>query len=232
MIITLLNQKDKAWPYFLKFCRKSQPYKAFSCGSPSLRDKMIKNYFEDFRDTCDIYEVSNENGVMIFLFLSEELHFYRIRFSFGLSDKFKTSELIEGFHAAMDSLGPKYFVSEVRRTKKLESYKKWIDRHDNRCIILNNEDQTMLWSSSKYMKGKMTVVGTNGATEKLLGKEAEYGKVLEIDKSLNVSTLTIGSEKYLFDAKKVSFFEKSAMIEGFVSNDINLVGKLTLEFKP
>jgi hypothetical protein len=131
------------------------------------------------------------------------------------------------------NINGKYFASEIRRTFKVDFYKKWIDRYDKRAIILNNKDQTVLWYNTEKMKKQLKVVGTNDLSKHLQDKIVDYDIInVESGKNVCVTQISIDEQKYLFDGKRVSLREGKCLIEGMISDDKTFVANITLEFKP
>lgn len=231
MIIKQLIHKEEAWLDFLNFCLKSKPYKAFCSGSRIMRINAIKKYFNQFCKDCDIYYCDNVS----YVFIKEETYYNHIQFLFG-NDCRSSLRKIKAFHNILDYVykkNKKYFKSEIRRTFKVNFYKKWIDRYDKRAIILNNKDETVLWYNQEKMNKTLKVVGTNDLSSHLQDKTATY-EIISVEAGSNpcVSQLIIDDKAYLFDGKRVTFHEDNCLIEGMISDDKSFVAAIALEFQP
>lgn len=234
MTIKHLINKEEAWEDFYNFCSKSKPYASFCNGSKLLRDSMIRSCFCDFIEICEIYFIEDDEGKIGYCFVSEKQNYNHIVFLFGIKKSSSFLKMIQGLHKILEKIqekNNKYFVSEIRRSFKVNIYKKWIEKYEKRAIILNNEDETVLWYNSEDMKGKLTIIGANDVTKYLLNQEAYY-ESLFIDKSVSISQLKINDQTFLFDAKNVEFLEDSAIINGMISDDSGFAGNVTLLFKP
>lgn len=231
MIIKQLINKEEAWDDFFNFCLRSKPYKAFCSGSRNMRVGAIKRHFNQFCQSCNIYQCDDIG----YVFIEECSTYNHIQFLFS-NNRGSNSTKIKAFHAILDHIhqkNGKYFKSEIRRTFKANFYKKWIDRYDKRAIIFNNKDETVLWYNKGKMKKELKVVGTNSASSHLQDKIVEYD-IINVESGLNacVTQITIDQQKYLLDAKRISLREGSCLIEGMISDDKTFVAKITLEFKP
>jgi hypothetical protein len=231
MIIKQLIYKSEAWEDFRNFCLKSKPYKAFSIGSRHMRINSVKRYFDQFCQDCDIYYCEN----MGYVFLKECKVYNHIQFLFSSQIK-SNSAAIEAFHSILDYVhqkNGKYFKSEIRRVFKVNSYKKWIDRYDKRAIILNNEDETVLWYNKEKMEKTLKVIGTNNASQHLQDKIVKY-EIINVESGINacVTQVSIDDQKYLFDCKRISLREGKGIIQGMISDDKTFVANIVLEFNP
>ena len=63
MKITHLTQKEEVWPHFHNFCISSKPYDFCIRGSRSLRQRKIKEIFEEF-STREIYKAEEIDKVI------------------------------------------------------------------------------------------------------------------------------------------------------------------------
>jgi len=230
MIIKQLINKEEAWPDFLDFCLRSKPYKAFCSGSRNMRVNAVKRYFDAFCADCDVYSCGAG-----YVFSKEEQYYNHIEFLFG-QPFYSSHKKVEAFHKIMDhiySINKKYFKSEIRRTFKVNFYKKWIDRYDKRAIILNNKDETVLWYNQEKMNKTLKVVGTNDVSSHLQDKTATY-EIISVEAGSNpcVSQLIIDDKAYLFDGKRVTLHEDHCLIEGMISDDSSFVASIALEFQP
>lgn len=231
MIIKQLISKQEAWDDFLNFCLRSKPYEAFRSGSRIMRINAVRRYFEQFCSDCDIYRC-NDIG---YVFLNEREVHNHIQFLF--SNRHRSNlDKIKGFHAILDHVylkNGKYFKSEIRRTFKVDFYKKWIDRYDKRAIIFDDKDQTVLWYNEEKMKKDLKVVGTNATVSHLQDKIVEYDIInIESGSNVCVTQVTIDGKKYLFDGKRISLREGKCLIQGMISDDKTFVANIALEFQP
>lgn len=229
--IKLLTDPQDVKPHFLEFCRKSKPYRCFCVGSPRFQNKVIENYFTSFWEECDVYKLSRQEKTIGFVFLRKEEHYFHVDFIFGLTKNSNPAEMISALHEFMDSFPEKYFVSEIRRKNKVESYKKWIDRHDKRCIMINNDDQTILW---KKMNGQLKVVGTNTATSHLNGKLFKFKDSFVFSKSDSVNKLVDDSGEILnLEVTSITYGENVLVVMGFLTDEKQTyAGNVALEFRP
>ena len=229
MIIKQLINKSEAWEDFKNFCLRSKPYKAFCIGSRHMREQSIKRCFDQFCEGCEVYECEN-----VYVFTVEQRFYNHIQFLFG-GDKDTNLSKIKKFYLIMDNIrskNGKYFKSEIRRTFKVDFYKKWIDRYDKRAIILNNEDQTVLWYNCIKMK-TLKIVATNKVSRHLQDKIVSYDKLdVECGSSPCISYLKIEEDMYIFDAKTVEYNGDHSLISGLISDDKSFVAAITLEFRP
>jgi transcription elongation factor Elf1 len=131
------------------------------------------------------------------------------------------------------NINGKYFASEIRRTFKVDFYKKWIDRYDKRAIIFNDKGQTVLWYNKTKMNKYLKVVGTNESSRHLQDKTVEYD-IINVESGINacVTQITIDDKKYLFDGKRISLREGKCIIQGMISDNKKFVANISLEFKP
>ena len=234
MKITHLSETDEIWPFFYDFCIKSKPYDFCCIPSKKIRDKKIKNSFEDYSGSI-VYKAEYDGKVMGFVFLQEEDCCLDVNFIFGVRKNFTSPKLITAAHAIFDDalikFDKKYLKSQVRRTFKIESYIKWVDRYDKRAIILTDDKKTIVWTKSNHMSVIFKVVGANKATEHLMGKTSEMGVVRKGPRTV-VRELFFDDKKYLLDEKSVDFLTDRVLIHGFLSDDKKNVGKIALEFQP
>lgn len=231
MIIKQLINKEESWDDFFNFCLKSKPYAAFCSGSRSMRTHAIRRHFDEFCKYCDVYSC----GDIGYVFTKELTHHNHIQFLFGNGSKPSLMK-VRAFHDIMDNIrskNGKYFASEIRRTFKVDFYKKWIDRYDKRAIILNNKDQTVLWYNEIKMNKDLKVVGTNDSSSHLQDKIVQYD-IISVESGINacVTQITIDDQKYFFDGKRVSLREGKCLIEGMISDDKSFAANIALEFKP
>ena len=231
MIIKQLIDKEELWEDFLNFCLKSKPYKAFCSGSRTMRINAVRRHFDGFCEQCDVYSC----GDSVYVFTQELPQYNHIQFLFGNFSK-SSSAKIKGFHAIMDHIrnaNGKYFASEIRRTFKVDFYKKWIDRYDKRAIIFNNKDGTVLWYNEEKMEKTLKVIGTNKVSQHLQDKIVKYD-IINVESGINVcvTQISIEEQKYLFDGKRVSLRDGKCIIEGMISDDKSFVANIVLEFTP
>lgn len=230
MEITLIKNKEEVWEDFYQYCKKSKPYKRIELGSPTRQEAGIRQLFDYFCKSTDVYLFSGQEKLG-YAFITTTRFCYHISFVFGVAG-LKFSKMMEGFHKCLDSVNEsKYFTSEIRRTYKNKIYKKWLDRYETRAIILNNEDETVLWYNSEEMKGKLQVIGTNEVFKHLLGETVYYDSIVS-SKTTDIATLQFDGQEYLLDVKEVKFEEDQAVIKGMISNNKDSVARITLLFKP
>tara|TARA_R100000908_G_scaffold29011_1_gene13183 strand:+ start:82 stop:792 length:711 start_codon:yes stop_codon:yes gene_type:complete len=234
MKITHLKDTSEVWPFFYDFCIRSKPYDFCSLPSRQLRDKKIKSSF-NFYSTKIVYKAESNGKVMGFVFLEEETNCLDVNFIFGVRKNFTSPKLISAAHAIFDDalvkFNKNYLKSQVRRTFKVKSYIKWVDRYDKRAIILTDDKNTIVWSKSNHMSVIFKVVGANKATEHLMGKTSEMGFVRKGPRTV-VRELFFDDKKYLLDEKSVDFLTDRVLIHGFLSDDKTTAGKIALEFQP
>lgn len=231
MIIKQLINKEDLWEAFLTFCLKSKPYKVFCCGSRIMRIDAARRIFDNFCKDSNVYACDDTS----YVFNIELSDYNCIQFAFANASK-SNSQKVKAFHAIMDhirSVNGKYFVSENRRTFKVDFYKKWLDRYDKRVIIFNNKDETILWHNEEKMKKQLKVVGTNDASQHLQDKIVKY-EIINVESGINacVTQISIDDEKYLFDCKRISLREGKGIIQGMISDDKTFVANIVLEFDP
>lgn len=230
MEITLIKEKEEVWEDFYQYCKKSKPYRKTQVGSRTTQEAIIRRLFNDFCKFADIYLFSDEERLG-YAFITTTRFCHHVDFVFGVAG-LKFSKMIKGFHKCLDFVNEsKYFTSEIRRTYKSKIYKKWLDRYETRAIILNNEDETVLWYNSEEMKGKLQVVGANEMFKHLLGETVYYDSIVS-SKTTDIATLEFDGQEYLLDVKEVKFEENQAVIKGMISNNKDSVGRVTLLFKP
>jgi len=230
----LINQED-AWIDFKDFCFKSKPFNAFCLGSRTMREQSIRKYFNNFCSECQIYTAEDNGDNILYIFNKECDNFNMIQFIFSKRPRY-LKKTFEAAYAIMDHIrtdNNKYFASAIRRTFKVDSYKKWIDRYDKRAIILNNEDETVLWYNKEKMEKTLKVVGTNNASQHLQDKIVKY-EIINVESGINacVTQVSIDDQKYLFDCKRISLREGKGIIQGMISDDKTFVANIVLEFNP
>ena len=172
---------------------------------------------------------------MGFVFLEEQEHCLDVNFLFGVRKNFTSPRLISAAHVifedALKKCNKNYLKSQIRRTFKGESYKKWIDRYDKNAIIFNDRENTVVWCKSEKMSVIFKVVGTNKTTEHLMGKEASLGYTRKGPRHV-VRELFFEDQRYILDEKSIDFLPDCVLIHGLLSDDKENVGRVALEFKP
>ena len=235
MKITHLKEPEDAWPYFYDFCIKSKPYDFCKLPSRHLREREIRRAFEDF-SSCEIYSSKENDKTVGFVFLCVEEDCLDVSFLFGVRKNFTSVKLINAAHAIFDTAlrghNKNYLKSQIRRTYKVESYKKWIERYDKRAIIFNDPQNTVVWCKSNRMSAKFKVVGTNKITEHLRDREAVLGMGCKQPPHTKLRELLFGEDVYLLDEKSVDFFPDRVLIHGILSDNKENVGRVALEFIP
>ena len=234
MKITQLKETSEAWEHFYDFCVKSKPYDFCSIKSKTLRDCKIKNSFDEF-SSYDVYKAQEANTLIGFCFLKEEEFCFDVAFIFGIWRSVRSSKLIEAthaiFHEALSKSNKKYLKSEIRRTFKVDPYKKWIEKYDKTAIIFNDDNNTVVWCNRNVMTVKFKVVGTNKTTEYLMEKELLLGKTQKIPHGL-MREFNDGEKTYLVDEKGVDFLSESVLLHGVISDNEKNVGNISLQFIP
>ena len=234
MKITHPTQKEEVWPHFHNFCISSKPYDFCIRGSRSLRQRKIKEIFEEF-STREIYKAEENDKVIGFVFLEIEEHCLDVNFLFGVRKNFTSKKLIKAAHVIFDlalkNHNKNYLKSEIRRTYKIDSYKKWIERYDARAIIFNDHRNRVVWCNTEGMSAKFEVVGVNGATEHLMGKEGVLRNTHQEHGSL-LREIIFNDEVHLLDEKSVDFLPSCVLIHGYVSDNKKNVGRIALKFIP
>ena len=234
MKITQVKDPTEVWAHFYKFCVKSKPYDFCSIRSKALRDRKIKNIFEEFC-SYQIYKASEGDTLVGFCFIKEEEFCLDVAFIFGIWRSVRSSKLIKATHAifkeALYITGKKYLKSEIRRTFKVKPYKKWIEKYDKTAIIFNDDNNTVVWCNKNIMTVKFKVVGTNKVTEYLMGKELFLGKTQKIPHGL-IREFSDGEKTYLVDEKGVDFMSETVLLHGLISDNENNVGNISLQFIP
>lgn len=234
MKITHLTQKEEVWPHFHNFCISSKPYDFCMRGSRSLRQRKIKEIFEEF-STREIYKAEENDKVIGFVFLEIEEHCLDVNFIFGVRKNFTSKKLIKATHAIFDlalkNHNKNYLKSEIRRTYKIDSYKKWIERYDRRAIIFNDHKNSVVWCNTEGMSAKFEVVGVNGATEHLMGKEGVLRNTHQEHGSL-LREIILNDEVHLLDEKSVDFLPSCVLIHGYLSDNKKKAGRIVLKFIP
>jgi transcription elongation factor Elf1 len=231
MIIKQLINKGDIWEDFLNFCLRSKPYLDFCCGSRIMRINAARRIFNSFCESSDVYACDDTS----YIFNIELADYNCIQFAFTNHSK-SNSQKVKAFHGIMDhirNINGKYFVSENRRTFKVDFYKKWLDRYDKRVIIVNNKDESILWYNKEKMEKTLKVVGTNDVSQHLQDKIVKYD-IINVESGINacVTQISIDDEKYLFDCKRISLREDKALIQGMISDDKTFVANIVLEFNP
>tara|TARA_R110002020_G_scaffold126312_5_gene284045 strand:+ start:200 stop:928 length:729 start_codon:yes stop_codon:yes gene_type:complete len=234
--ITHLIEKEEAWPYFENFCISSKPYDFCVVGSPSLRQRKIKRIFNHL-SRCEIYKAEEDNKIIGFVFLEKEEYCLDVNFLFGVRRNFTSQKLIKAAHAIFDvalkDLNKNYLKSEIRRTYKIDSYKKWIERYDKRAIIFNDDNNTVVWCNIEDMSVKFEIVGVNPATEHLMGKEAVLGITHKNPHNPSIlREIIVDDDSYLFDEKAVDFLSDSVLVHGYLSDNEKKAGRIALKFIP
>ncbi len=237
MKITHLTETEEAWPYFYDFCIQSKPYDFCNLPSRHLRDHEIRRAFEDFK-TCEIYTSNHDGKTVGFAFLYVEDDCIDVSFLFGVRRNFTSIKLIEATHAAFDMAlkdhNKNYLKSQIRRNFKFKSFKKWIERYDKRAIIFNDDDNTVVWCNKEYMTKdlRFKVVGANKTTHHLMGRECLLtGGSFPVCHSI-VRELSFDGKKYLLDEKNIDFLPDRVVINGYLSDNEQNVGRVALEFIP
>ena len=222
------------WLYFYEFFVKSKPYDFCSLKSKVLRDNKIKNIFEEF-SSYRVYKAEKEDGPFIFAFVKEEQMCLDLAFIFGISSKAGNLKLASTGRLLLKKIlqdsDKAYFKGEIRRTFKVRSFKKWIEKCFKNVIIFNDEKNTVIFCNKNIMKIKFKVVGTNKATEHLVGKDAFLKSTRKVKHGL-LREITIDEKIYLLDEKSVDFLVDRVLIHGHLSDDKENVGKIALEFQP
>jgi len=232
--ITQVKDAAEVWPYFYEFCAKSKPYDFCSLKSRALRDNRIKNVFEEF-SSYKVYKAEKENGPFCFSFVKEERMFLDLVFIFGVYSKASSMEIASSgrllLKKALEDSNKNYFKSEIRRTFKVGLFKKWIEKYYKNAIILNDENNTVIFCNKNIMTIKFKVVGTNKATEHLVGKDAFLKSTRKVKHGL-LREITIDEKIYLLDEKGVDFLSESVLLNGLISDNENNVGNISLQFIP
>ena len=81
------------------------------------------------------------------------------------------------------------------------------------------------------MKVKFKVVGANAATEHLRDKEGIIVKTY-FNGPTAIREMIFGKETYLFDQKTVDFLPDCVLVNGFLSDNKENVGRVALKFIP
>lgn len=233
MKITQVKEEDsRLWEAFWNFFITSQPYDLGNIRSPRLKRKKIEDLFSFYCKDCYVYVVEENQKIKCAVFLKDQESFFDVTFIFGVRKHFTSTDLINSAHCIFDKAlkdhNKNYLKSEIRRKHKVKSYKKWIERYDKRAIIFNDPPNTVVWCKSNRMKAQFKVVGTNQATEHLIGETASLTQTF----IGSVRELTFGEKKYLFDEKSVDFLPQCVLINGFLSDNEQNVGRIALEFIP
>lgn len=234
MKITQVKDPAEVWLYFYEFFVKSKPYDFCSLKSKVLRDNKIKNIFEEF-SSYRVYKAEKEDGPFIFAFVKEEQMCLDLAFIFGISSKAGNLKLASTgrllLKKVLEDSDKAYLKSEIRRTFKVGPYKKWIEKYYKNAIILNDENNTVIFCNKNIMTIKFKVVGTNKTTEYLVGKDAFLKSTRKVEHGL-LREITIDEKIYLLDEKGVDFLSESVLLNGLISDNENNVGNISLEFIP
>lgn len=234
MKITQVKDPAEVWPYFYEFCIKSKPYDFCSLKSKSLRDNRIRNIFEEF-SSYRVYKAEKKDGPFLFSFVKEKEVYLDLAFIFGISAKASSFEIASTasllFKKVLEDSNKSYFKGEIRRIFKVGSFKKWIEKYCKNAIILNDEDNTVIFCNKNIMTIKFKVVGTNKATEHLVGKDAFLRSTRKVKHGL-LREIAIDEEIYLLDEKGVDFLSESVLLNGLISDNKNNVGNISLQFIP
>jgi hypothetical protein len=232
--ITQVKDTTEVWPYFYEFCVKSKPYDFCSLKSKVLRDYKIRNVFKEF-SSYKIYKAEKEDGPFGFSFVKEEQVCLDLVFIFGISSKASSLKLASSarllLKKVLEDSDKAYLKSEIRRTFKVGPYKKWIEKYYKNAIILNDENNTVIFCNKNIMTIKFKVVGTNKATEHLVGKDAFLKSTRKVKHGL-LREITIDEKIYLLDEKGVDFLSESVLLNGLISDNENNVGNISLQFIP
>jgi len=232
--ITQVKDNGEVWSYFYEFCIKSKPYEFCSIKSKTLRDKKIKDIFTEF-GSYRIYKAQENNTLVGFCFIKEEKTCLDVAFIFGIWRSVRSSKLIEATHKifkqALTDCNKNYLKSEIRRTYKVNPYKKWIEKYDNTAIIFNDDKNTVVWCNKNIMTVKFKVVGTNKVTEYLLGKELLLGETLKVRHGL-MRKFHDSEKTYLLDEKGVDFMSECVLLHGLITDNEKDVGNVSLQFIP
>ena len=234
MKITQLKEVKEAWPYFYDFCIKSKPYDFCSFASKTLRDNKIKASFEDFC-SYSVYKAEKDGTLLGFSFIKEDECCLDVAFIFGIWRSVRSSKLIEATHAifseALKNSNKNYLKSEIRRTFKVKTYKKWIEKYDKTAIIFNDDNNTVVWCDRDAMKVTFKVIGANETTKPLMDEEFLLGETKRVKHGV-VRKLSLKGKTYLFDEKGVDFYPDRVLVHGLLSDDEENVGRIAFEFIP
>ena len=233
MKITHLKGTDpRLWAEFWNFFITSQPYDLGNIRSPHLKRKKIEDLFSFYCEECQVYLAEEGGKIKVVVFFTEYPSYLDVTFIFGVSKRFGSADLASTAHSIFDKAlinhNKNYIKSEIRRKHKVESYKKWIERYDKRAIIFNDPPNTVVWCKSNRMKAQFKVVGTNQATEHLMGETASLTQTFVG----SMRELAFGEKKYLFDEKSVDFLSQCVVVNGLLSDNKENVGRIALEFIP
>jgi len=232
--ITQVKDTSEVWPYFYEFCVKSKPYDFCSLKSKTLRDNRIRNVFKEF-SSHRVYKAEKENQPFAFAFIKEEQVCLDLAFIFGISSKAGNLELASigrfMIKKALKCSDKAYIKSEIRRTFKVGPYKKWIEKYYKNAIIINDENNTVIFCNKNIMTIKFKVVGTNKATQHLVGKEAFLKSTRKVKHGL-LREIAIEEKIYFLDEKGVDFLSESVLLNGLISDNENNVGNISLQFIP
>ena len=158
-----------------------------------------------------------------------------LAFIFGISSKAGNLKLASTGRLLLKKIlqdsDKAYFKGEIRRTFKVRSFKKWIEKCFKNVIIFNDEKNTVIFCNKNIMKIKFKVVGTNKATEHLVGKDAFLKSTRKVKHGL-LREITIDEKIYLLDEKRVDFLSESVLLNGLISDNENNVGNISLQFIP
>ena len=236
-ITQLTRDTETIWQDFLSFCIKSKPYDYHHMGSPRLKQAKIRKNFDDLVSSCQIFIATNNKKKVVVAFLKPYNTFIDVEFIFGFRENFNSKVLIEGVHEIFSQASilnnKKYFKSEIRRKFKVKSYKKWIDRYDNKAIIFNDDNNTIIWCNLDKMKIKFKVVAANSSLDSLVGEVGYLGKTYEYEPhSRVIREIFFGEDKHLLDEKSIEFTSEHVFVNGFLSNEKDKVGRISLRFEP
>ena len=78
---------------------------------------------------------------------------------------------------------------------------------------------------------RLKIIGTNSTTKHLDGLLVELGDFVFSQKP-QVLPFEISGEKHLFDLKTVTFCGNGVLLSGFVSDEKNNVGRISLKYLP
>jgi hypothetical protein len=236
-ITQLTRDTETIWEDFLSFCIKSKPYDYHQIGSLRLKQAKIRKNFEDLVSSCQVFVATNNKKKVVVAFLKAYDTFIDVEFIFGFRQSFNSAVIISAVHEIFSYASilnnKKYFKSQIRRKFKVNSYKKWIERYDNKAIIFNDKDDTIIWCNLNKMKMKFKVIGSNSAMDHLVGEIGYLGKTYDYEpNSKIIREIFFGEEKHLLDEKTIEFTSEYVFVHGFLSNDKDKVGRVTLRFEP
>ena len=79
------------------------------------------------------------------------------------------------------------------------------------------------------MKGSITIVGTNKATQNFIGESFNNA---EITRNGILHKIILNDKKYLLDIKSTYIYDDYMLIFGNLSDDQSMVGNIAFEFHP